>query len=141
MGSAHLENVRGLREIELPDSVEIIGDHAFGLCYSLKTIELPDSVKYLGEFAFAGCHSLKKAIIGKDLKVDKRAFYPNYWKISIIRRRREKENQLITSADIAEAGIARKISQSKIEQIKGFIKGLIDKIKNISKGKDGNDRV
>ncbi len=48
-----------LKEINLPDSVTYIGSSAFAYCESLETIEIPDLVTYIGNAAFAYCESLK----------------------------------------------------------------------------------
>ncbi len=52
-----------LKEINLPDSVTYIGSSAFAYCESLETIEIPDSVTYIGNDAFAYCESLKSVNI------------------------------------------------------------------------------
>ncbi len=52
-----------LKEINLPDSVTYIGNSAFAYCESLETIEIPDSVTYIGNSAFAYCESLKSVNI------------------------------------------------------------------------------
>lgn len=51
-----LEN---LRNFTVPDSVEIICNGAFSLCYGLESIKLPKSLKTLGENAFAECLRLE----------------------------------------------------------------------------------
>ena len=45
----------GLVSIELPDSLEKIGNGAFMFCGNLKNIEVPESVKYICENAFNSC--------------------------------------------------------------------------------------
>lgn len=49
----------GLIEINLPDSIETIGNGAFSSCVSLEEILLPDSVTILSSSLFNGCTSLK----------------------------------------------------------------------------------
>ncbi len=44
-----------LVSIELPDSLEKIGDGAFMFCSNLKNIEVPENVKYICENAFNSC--------------------------------------------------------------------------------------
>lgn len=44
------------QEINLPDSVEVIGDHAFAYCKQLKKLTLPAGVKSIGNGAFALCY-------------------------------------------------------------------------------------
>lgn len=42
--------------LELPDSVKIIGVHAFKGCTDFSTIEIPETVTEIGPWAFAGCN-------------------------------------------------------------------------------------
>ena len=42
----------------IPNSVTIIGDHAFSGCGSLTSINIPNSVTTIGNLAFSGCNSL-----------------------------------------------------------------------------------
>ena len=50
-------------DVEIPDSVTAIGDHAFQECRSLTNIVLPDSVTAIGGWAFMYCRSLTSIII------------------------------------------------------------------------------
>ena len=43
-----------IKELVLPDSVEIIGIKAFGGCYDLEYITISQNLRYIGEDAFAG---------------------------------------------------------------------------------------
>ena len=47
-----------LRSVEIPNSVEIIGDNAFWSCDSLTSVEIPASVKIIADHAFHECVSL-----------------------------------------------------------------------------------
>ena len=53
---AFTEFVR-LKQINIPDSVETIGDEAFYNC-ALETVTIPDSVKSIGSNAFGNCSNL-----------------------------------------------------------------------------------
>ena len=44
-------------------SVESIGDTAFGMCTSLKEIHLPNSITSIGAGSFLGCSSLKEVFV------------------------------------------------------------------------------
>ena len=50
-------------DVEIPESVTAIGDHAFQECRSLTNIVLPDSVTAIGGWAFMYCRSLTSIII------------------------------------------------------------------------------
>lgn len=48
-----------LKEITLPDSVEILGENAFSYCKKLTSIVVPHSVKTIGKSCFSNCLALK----------------------------------------------------------------------------------
>lgn len=48
-----------LEEIEIPNSVNVIGTDAFADCINLKKIEISDVI-WIGKGAFRGCSSLKR---------------------------------------------------------------------------------
>ena len=60
-----------LMEISFPQdsNLEIIENHAFLCCESLKEAILPYGLKKIGEFAFANCDSLVRAFIPSSVKV------------------------------------------------------------------------
>ena len=47
---------------EKTSNVRSIGDYAFASCYALENIEIPQSVEYLGEAAFSVCTGLKDGL-------------------------------------------------------------------------------
>ena len=51
--------------VVIPDSVKVIGDHAFSECKSLESVIIPDSVRTIGNWAFGNCHSLAYVAMGK----------------------------------------------------------------------------
>ncbi len=61
-------DLKKIKKIILPDSVEEIGEGAFAGCASLKEITLPNSVKKIDLDAFAGCESLEEIIIPNSMK-------------------------------------------------------------------------
>lgn len=58
LGAQSFYRCSSLEEIELPDSLTIIGNFAFRECAALKAINL-NNIKSLGAASFAGCVSLK----------------------------------------------------------------------------------
>ena len=52
-------NRRNIRNIELPSTLEFIGERAFCNLFNLIDINIPDGVKVIGNYAFAGCSSLR----------------------------------------------------------------------------------
>lgn len=55
-----------LREIDLPESLEYIGESAFGKCDDLKSISIPASVKTIGENAFRYCRYITTATVSAE---------------------------------------------------------------------------
>lgn len=59
--SVVLNEYRGhQRKLVVPDSVAVIGSHAFRRCLSLEEIEIPGSVLVIDAEAFNGCHGLRR---------------------------------------------------------------------------------
>ena len=52
-----------METVELPDSLNYIGDWAFGFCYELRFIEIPENVTYIGEYAFYECQYIDEITI------------------------------------------------------------------------------
>lgn len=57
----------GLTDIRLPESLEIILDHAFS-CTELKELTIPPHVTEVGQEAFSGCFVLKRVTLPESLK-------------------------------------------------------------------------
>ena len=56
------------KEIEIPNSVDYIGDCAFYGCSGLTSVTIPNSVDYIGDSAFYGCSSLTSVTIPNSVK-------------------------------------------------------------------------
>ena len=52
--------------IEIPNSLESIGNHAFYQCTGLTSIEIPNSVSSIGGAAFDGCTGLKSLTVNNN---------------------------------------------------------------------------
>ena len=65
---------RYVKEVVLPDSVEIIGGFAFEGCSSLEKLNLPQSCFYVGQFAFSGTQL-------RDLHIPARLASFSWWQL------------------------------------------------------------
>lgn len=61
-------NCELLEKIKFSNNLKIIGFRAFNNCNSLKRLELPDSVEKIEEEAFIKCYNLKSIKVGKNIK-------------------------------------------------------------------------
>lgn len=63
-------------EVNIPGTVETIGDEAFHLCFELTNVKFPDNLKTIKQSAFAGCFKLTNVILPDSLKtIEERAFW------------------------------------------------------------------
>ncbi len=60
-------NCPSLEKICLPNSLECLGSYAFSGCTSLEEIDIPSTLRSLGEGAFFQCRNLKTAIINSGI--------------------------------------------------------------------------
>lgn len=64
------------KSLNLPDSLEYIGERAFWCCDNLEKIIIPDSVNVINKEAFSECTNLKEIVFPNNLTfIDERAFY------------------------------------------------------------------
>ena len=72
-GSGELIRYCGTKtKVEVPESVNRIGDGAFAYCGKLKKLRVPKAVKFIGQSAFYDCKMLKKLILPEEIEVDDR---------------------------------------------------------------------
>ncbi len=65
-----------IKKVELPNSIEVIGAHAFDDCSELAEINIPAKVTSIGDGAFFCCESLKEISFPEGLEsIGKGAFY------------------------------------------------------------------
>jgi hypothetical protein len=66
-----------LREVILPESMQVIAKNAFTYCINLQKINIPDGVEEIGSEAFAHCNNLTRCTISDSFSgnIDKYAFY------------------------------------------------------------------
>lgn len=73
IGVSCFEGCTALTEINIPDSVETIGERAFDNC-AFEEITLPSSLKQIGIYAFSGT-KIKSITLADNIDVKKQAFY------------------------------------------------------------------
>lgn len=65
-----------ITEVNLPDSLEVIGIRAFYACRSLGAATIPDNVKIIRDDAFFGCDNISELALGNSLEIiGMQAFY------------------------------------------------------------------
>lgn len=67
----------GLTQLELPNTVEQIGDSAFSECLNLSYAVLPDSVTQMGEYLFEKCSALENVQLPAGIKLIESATFLN----------------------------------------------------------------
>jgi hypothetical protein len=67
----------GLSSIFIPESVFIIGDYAFSMCYDLVSVNIPNSVTSIGDYTFWECNSLSSITIPNTVTSIGRAAFHN----------------------------------------------------------------
>lgn len=60
---SYLENCQIITHVEIPNTITKIGKKAFKGCLGLKEINLPDKVSYIAEHAFSNCYSITSLTI------------------------------------------------------------------------------
>ena len=58
-----------LREVVLPDTLEVLGESAFSGCRSLEVINIPEGVKVIPKRCFLNCTSLREIHLPNSLKI------------------------------------------------------------------------
>ena len=66
-----------IREVILPDSVEVIGEWAFYTCANLEQVRMSRNLRRIGKDAFKGCHRLKSVEVPADTYIEYGAFNRN----------------------------------------------------------------
>ena len=59
----------GIRSINLPESLQSIGEAAFKECENLGSIKIPNSVSYLGNSVFSNCSSLSSVVMSNSVTI------------------------------------------------------------------------
>lgn len=70
---------KNIKSVTIPESVEAIGDSAFGGCSNLESVQIGENVKGLGYYAFGGCTALKEITLPQSVGyIGNRAFNSCY---------------------------------------------------------------
>ena len=68
LGARAFENCR-LVSVEIPDSIQVVEEEAFGHCVLLLSIEFPDSVLKIGDFVCFSCTALESVSISDTVSI------------------------------------------------------------------------
>lgn len=71
--------------IMIPDSVRVIGNEAFSGCIALEWVEMPETLESLGEFVFYNCESLSSVQIPDGIRELKNSVFQNCKALSYVR--------------------------------------------------------
>ncbi len=75
ISTSAFEGCSALSSVQLPNTLETIGDYAFSDCVSLLDFVMPDSVKSVGVGAFDGCAQMSYVYLSQSLeKIGEKAF-------------------------------------------------------------------
>lgn len=82
--SDHAFGGSNLHTVQLPESLEHVGDHAFAHCGQLLTVTLPDGIQSLGIEIFTGCHNLRHVQLPDQITVLPSGMFQNCDKLNDI---------------------------------------------------------
>lgn len=77
ISSSVFSDNKAIKKIEIPSSVQTIGDYVFSNCTSLEEAIIPSSVTTLGKGIFSGCSALNKASINASVSVLPQSIFYN----------------------------------------------------------------
>lgn len=80
VGISAFQDCISLKEVIIPDGVRSINHFAFKNCSSLTMIDLPESINFIGDGCFTNCTSLETILFPtQDLFIGEKAFYNTLW--------------------------------------------------------------
>ena len=71
----------GLNELRLGRGIKKIEDKAFASCSSLKSVEIPGTVEVVGEYAFDWCSGLNELRVGRGIKKIENGAFQSCWSL------------------------------------------------------------
>ena len=105
----------GICNIELPETLHIVGKGAFRECKNLKRVVFPESVKKIDKDVFVGCRKLEKVKLPSNIKViDKNTFMncPSLREIVL-----PNKIQIIKSGAFKNCGFTKLIIPKSVKKI------------------------
>lgn len=131
---------KGLEKVDIPESVQIIGENAFAGCInlseiqisgkveslsgtfagcsSLETVSLPDCLKFFEEGVFEACENLAEINIPKELKIIGKNVFKGCKNLSEITL--NSGLKIIDESAFEESGIEKIVIPENVEEIKAY---------------------
>ncbi len=80
IASGAFHDRREIKDIQIPESISMIGDYAFSKCSGLESVSFPENLEFIGDHAFLGASELSTIDGGENVKhVGNSAFYGTKW--------------------------------------------------------------
>lgn len=86
-----------VREVVIPESVEVIRFKAFSYCWNLKKVSIPESVREIGRLAFERCSMLEEVVIPESVENIRAYAFDGCYRATIILRKPEFAFEFIGS--------------------------------------------
>lgn len=135
-----LNDCYGLSEINLPESLQTIGERVFEGCNGVKELTIPNNVTKIGRSSLYSMENLEKLTIGENLK-DLEYYYvfgqcPKlttlYWNAVALK---EKEFDAYHTTDRCQAPVETVVFGDKVEYVPGQLFWGRSTLKNVTLGK------
>lgn len=130
----------GLAEIKLPESVESIGESAFGECDGIKQFVIPNSVKTIGRIAISYCDNLEKVVVGEGLQcMNFDYLFTGCSKLKTLEwnaiNHKEVKEDLYHQYESCQAPVENVIFGDKVEYVPGMLFFGVKTLVNVKFGK------
>ena len=122
IGDYAFYSCEGFSSIELPNTIRKIGKYAFSGT-GLKSITIPGSVEVIEEHAFCNCESLRKACISHELKQIDETVFANCYELKNISSTNNKSFYTLKNGVLSS-----KNSQSKKEEASDVLRKIAKKL-------------